>query len=74
MCDVTREAFVRDAKGVVPYNGGSELRSAEMEFAKALRDENIRLKRAIAEREALDAVYFAEIEVCRGEVVFHEPA
>lgn len=47
-----------------------EIRVAEREFAKKLRDENMRLKRLIAEREAADAMYFADIEVLKGEVVF----
>ena len=47
-------------------------RAAEREFAKALRDENALLKRQIAEREARDAEYFADIEVRKGEVIFGE--
>lgn len=46
------------------------VRAAEREFAKKLRDENARLNRLIAEREARDAEYFAEIEVQKGRVVF----
>lgn len=49
-----------------------EIRSAERAFAKALRDENALLKRQIAEREARDAEYFADIEVQKGRVIFGE--
>ena len=47
-----------------------QIRTAEREFAKALRDENALLKRQIAEREARDAEYFADIEVQKGRVIF----
>ena len=47
-------------------------RAAEREFAKALRDENALLKRQIAEREARDAEYFADVEVRHGKVIFGE--
>lgn len=49
-----------------------EVRAAEREFARKLRDENVRLKRQIAEREERDAVYFADIEVYNGKVVFYD--
>ena len=57
MCEVTRQ----------------EIRAAEREFARKLREENLRLKSQIAKREAMDMVYFADIEVIGGEVVFHDP-
>lgn len=47
-----------------------QIRAAEREFAKALRDENALLKRRLAEREARDAEYFTDIEVQKGRVVF----
>ena len=52
--------------------GPQTVREAEREFAKALRNENALLKRQIAEREARDAEYFADIEVRKGEVIFCE--
>jgi len=55
---------------VDPYKRDVAIRVAEREFAKKLRDENMRLKRVIAERDERDAVYFADIEVRKGEVVF----
>lgn len=42
------------------------VRAAEREFAKKLRDENARLNRLIAEREARDAEYFEDVEIMRG--------
>ena len=49
-----------------------QIRVAEREFAKALRNENALLKRRLAEREARDAEYFADIEVRKGKVIFGE--
>lgn len=49
------------------------IRDAEREFARALWNENIRLKRTLAEAEQRQEEYFAEVEVHRGIPIFYDP-
>jgi hypothetical protein len=50
----------------------ADIRTAEREFAKALREKNAALERELAKRDAAYALYFTDIEVRKGEVIFGE--